>query len=200
VVILRPWHRSWGATPAEVQATLPGDDLIAASGQVTHAITVQASPEKIWPWLIEIGQDRSGFYGYTRLENMVGRGYAKGRAPGAGGTPRRAGETVWFGTPKRFQGQACMVAAMVEPQRAFIMVSPPDWQKLEAGARGEIGSWGFVLVPLDATHTRLIRRLRGGRPPSLWSRVVGVSLWEPVDFVMERKMLLTIKRLSETTS
>lgn len=113
---------------------------------------------------------------------------------------RLTGETVWFGTPKRFQGQASMVAAIVEPQRALLTVSPPDWQKLEAGARGEIGSWGFVLVPIDATHTRLIRRLRAGRLPSRWSRVVGVSSWEPVDFVMERKMLLTIKRLSETTS
>jgi hypothetical protein len=110
------------------------------------------------------------------------------------------GETVWFGTPKRFQGQASMVAAMVEPQRAFIMVSPPDWQKLEAGARGEIGSWRFVLVPIDATYARLMARLRGGRSPSLWSRVVGVSFGERLHFVMERKMLLSIQRLSETTS
>jgi hypothetical protein len=114
--------------------------------------------------------------------------------------PRTAGETVWFGTPKRFKAQAYMVAALVEPQQAFLMVSPPDWKKLEAGGRGEFGSWGFILAPLDASHTRLIARLRGGRAPSCWSRVVGYTFWEPAHFVMERKMLQTIKRLSETTS
>jgi hypothetical protein len=60
-LVLRPWHQRWGATNAEVRAILAGDDLIAATGQVTHAITINAPPEKVWPWLMQIGQDRGGF-------------------------------------------------------------------------------------------------------------------------------------------
>lgn len=60
---LRNWCLHWGATKAEVLATLPGDDLLPDySGEATHAITMQAPPLKIWPWLMQIGQDRSVFY------------------------------------------------------------------------------------------------------------------------------------------
>jgi hypothetical protein len=112
--------------------------------------------------------------------------------------PRTAGETGWFGTPRRYQGQAYLVAAMVEPQRAFTMVAPQDWQKLEAAARGEVGSWGFVLVPIDATHAPdcTVARWQAPQPAGAGRRC---SLPESVHWVRERKMLLTIKRLSETT-
>jgi hypothetical protein len=48
-VVLRPWHQRWGATDAELHATLPGDELVAANGQVTHAITINAPPERCGP-------------------------------------------------------------------------------------------------------------------------------------------------------
>ena len=199
-VVLRPWHRSWGATSAEVQAALPGDDLMAATGQVTHAITINAPPEKIWQWLMQIGQDRSGFYSYTRLENLIGCEMPKVEHLVSEWKPRTVGETVWFGAPKRFKGQAYMVAAVVEPQRAFVMVAGPDWKKIQAGGRGDSGGWAFILTPVDANHTRLIARLSSGTPTSLGSRLAGTAFWEPVHFVMERKMLFTIKRLSERES
>ena len=67
-VVLHSWKQSWGATEAEIHGTLPGDDLIAATGQVTHAVTINPRPKKIWRWLIEVGQDRSGLYSYTFWE------------------------------------------------------------------------------------------------------------------------------------
>lgn len=199
-LVLRPWHQRWGATDGEVRAALPGDDLIAAKSQITHAITINASPEKVWPWLMQIGQDRGGFYSYTRLENLFGCEMPKVERLVPDWKPRTIGETVWFGTPKHFKGQAYMVAAVVEPQKAFVMVAPPDWKKIQAGGRGEGGSWGFVLEPVDATHSRLIARARGGTPPNLWSRVVGATFWDPAHFIMERRMLRTIKRLAEQAS
>jgi hypothetical protein len=195
--VLRPWHQRWGATDAEVHAVLPGDDLVRAQGQVTHAITINAPPEKVWPWLMQIGQDRSGFYSYTPLENLVGCAMPKVERLVPDWTPRAVADTVWFGTPKHFQGQAYMVAAVVEPQKAFVMVASPDWKKIQAGGHGEGGSWGFVLQSVDANHSRLIARSRGGTPSSLLARVVGVRFWDPAHFVMERKMLRTIKRLAE---
>jgi hypothetical protein len=79
------------------------------------------------------------------------------------------------------------------------MVMPDDWERILQSGKGSQGSWGFVLKPIDADHTRLISRLRSGPPPSIGARIAGAAFWEPAHFVMERKMLLTIKRLSERT-
>lgn len=200
VLLLRPWHHRWGATDAEVQAVLPGDRLIAATSQITHGITVNTAPEKVWPWLMQIGQDRSGFYSYTPLENLFGCEMPKVEALKPEWKPRAEGETVWFCAPEHFKGQGYMVAAVVEPQKAFVMVSGPDWATLKSGGRGAGGSWGFVLEPVDANHTRLLARLRGGTPPTITGRIVGATFWDPAHFFMERRMLKTIKRLAETTS
>lgn len=200
VLIPRPWHHRWGATDAEVRATLPGDNLIAATSQITHGITVDAPAERVWPWLMQIGQDRSGFYSYTPLENFFGCEMPKVETLKREWKPRTQGETVWFCAPQRFKGQGYMVAAVVDPQKAFVMVSGPDWAALQNGGRRSGGSWGFMLEPLDANHTRLLARLRGGTPPTLAGRTVGATFWDPAHFFMERKMLKTIKRLAETTS
>jgi hypothetical protein len=148
---------------------------------------------------MQIGQDRGGFYSYTPLENMVGCEMPDIERRVPDWKPRAVGETVWFGTPKHFKGQAFMVAAVVEPEKAFVMVAGPDWQTIRAGGRGETGSWGFVLVPVDG-HTRLIARQRSGPPPTLWARISGLAFWDPAHFVMECKMLRTIKRLAEQES
>ena len=195
-LVLRPWHQRRGATNAEVRAALPGDDLIAAKSQITHALTINAPPEKVCPWLMQIGQDRGGFYSHTRLANLIGCEKPKVEHLVPHWKPRTVGETLWFGTPKHFRGQAYMGAAVVEPQGAC-MVSAPDWKKIQAGGHGEGGSWGFVLQPVDATHSRLIARARGGTPPNLWARIVGATFWDPAHFLLERKMLGTIKRLAE---
>ena len=69
----RPWYSHWGATEDEVKATLPGDDLVPDPILVSNrAITIQAPNDTIWPWLVQLGQGRGGFYSYQRLENMVG--------------------------------------------------------------------------------------------------------------------------------
>src|SRR5262245_61191325 len=73
VFLVRPWHLRWGATAEEVTETLPGDDLVAdPKTQATHAVTIDAPPEAVWPWLVQIGQDRAGFYSYTWLEDLFG--------------------------------------------------------------------------------------------------------------------------------
>ena len=195
---LRHWCMRWGTTSAEVHATLPGDDLFPApASQATHAITIHATPQQVWPWLMQIGQDRSGFYSYTFLENVAGADMPKVEHLMPEWKPRAVGETVWFATPKRFSGQGRMIAALVEPQRSFVMVSANDWQSLQAGRRAQEGLWSFTLEPLGDGQTRLIARLRGGTPPTFAARAVGRLFWEPMHFVMERKMLRTIRDLSE---
>src|SRR5690349_17821010 len=66
----RQWHERWGATDDEVAMPLPGDDLMEYAS-ANHAITIDAPPDAVWPWLVQIGQDRGGFYSYTWLENSI---------------------------------------------------------------------------------------------------------------------------------
>jgi hypothetical protein len=71
--VLRPWYNSWGVTEEEAARSLPGDELVPDPRLgYTRAITIQAPPERVWPWLIQIGQGRGGLYSYDGLENLVG--------------------------------------------------------------------------------------------------------------------------------
>ena len=66
-------RRKWGTTEEEIQRDYPGDDLVPESkGVYLHAITINASAAEIWSWLVQIGQDRGGFYSYELIENMIG--------------------------------------------------------------------------------------------------------------------------------
>jgi hypothetical protein len=63
--ILRPWHQHWGTTDHERARSWPGDELVPnACSAATHAITIHAPASQIWPWIVQIGQDRAGFYSY----------------------------------------------------------------------------------------------------------------------------------------
>lgn len=195
---LRHWCLHWGTTAAEAHGTLPGDELFPSyTGEATHAITIHASPDKIWPWLMQIGQDRSGFYSYTFLENAFGCDMPKVEQLVPGWKPRTPGETVWFCNPKRFNGEGKMIPAVVETDRAFAMVSVADWQRIQSGNRAHDAIWSFTIEPAANGQSRLIARIRNGPPPTLGSRLMGRLFWEPAHFVMEQKMLRTIRDLAE---
>src|SRR5438105_9916634 len=64
---------TWGATDQEVGDPLAGDDLISNADMVaTRAIAIRASADQVWPWIVQLGQGRGGFYSYDFLENLVG--------------------------------------------------------------------------------------------------------------------------------
>lgn len=68
-----PWMNRWGATDAEIAATRPGDELVPVAGAVTNrAVTVNAAPETIYPWLVQLGVDRGGMYSVLFVENLMG--------------------------------------------------------------------------------------------------------------------------------
>jgi hypothetical protein len=69
--LLRPWHTRWGATPAEARSTMPGDEYFPrAQFQATRAITIDAPPSDVWPWLLQVGYGRAGFYSYDLLDSL----------------------------------------------------------------------------------------------------------------------------------
>jgi hypothetical protein len=186
--VLRPRHLRWGATDEECRRRWPGDELIPEpASRAVRAITVDAPPEGVWPWIMQVGRERGGFYSYTWLENLIGADIHNvyRRMPGL--PDRRPGESVWMAPRERFGGMARMVVARVVPRRAMVLV-PPD----EAPPSGV---WSFALEPRPDGRTRWVMLSLGTR-----TRVVDLAFWEPAHFVMERRMMLTIKRLAEAPS
>jgi hypothetical protein len=194
----RRWHQHWGATDEEVARPLPGDDLIADSKlDSTHAITVRALAERIWPWLAQMGyEDRAGSYSYDLFERSIGRNLYR-IDPDL--PPLAAGGTMPF-----YPG-APMTVAVADPPRALVL-----WQVTAAGkAIDPAGTWGneyvawswaFVLEPVDATTTRLLIRMRVSyQPAAKWAPFMWL-LVEPAHFVMGRRQLLGLRDRAEVSS
>ena len=75
VILARPWQLTWGSTRTDRVATLPGDRLVdPANYRMDRVVTIHAPADSVWPWLVQIGQDRAGFYSYDRLERTFGAG------------------------------------------------------------------------------------------------------------------------------
>jgi hypothetical protein len=173
LAVARPWLRTWGATAEEAGNPLPGDDLMPNPGaQSTRAVTVDAPVADVWPWLAQIGQDRAGFYSYEWLENLAGCRMHNARELHPEWQSRTVGETVYL------HPRLGLPVARFEPGR---MLALQDW-----GA--------FVVAPAGAGHTRLIAR---GRTQRGAATILNALLMEVPHFVMERKMLLGIKRRAE---
>lgn len=190
---LRSWYLRWGATDEEVSKALPGDELCPGAASVaTRGVTIHAPVKEVWPWLVQIGQDRGGFYSYTWLENLAGAQIHN--ADHLLDVPaREVGDTVWMAPKERYAGQGCMKVAKVEPERALVLVSPRDFDVVQEGGRAAEGTWAFILSPVDKKITRLIVRSRSG-PKAGAGRFL---LFDPIHFVMERKMMLGIRDRAE---
>ena len=198
---LRPWHLHWGMTRREIERDWPGDELVpnAVSDQ-THAITIDAPPTAIWPWIVQIGQDRAGFYSYTPLENLVGCEMRNADRIVPEWQHRQVGDMLWMTPKEKFHGAGRMEVAILEPNRALILIPPRDVPPSVSVSGGAKVTWGFILEPIDERSTRLIMRARGEAVPKLRHRVVSYAFWEPAHFVMERKMMLSIKQRAESTA
>jgi len=178
---VEPWLRRWGATDEEVASGQPVDDLVVPDATVTtRAITVHAPVEDVWPWLVQIGQDRAGFYSYTWLENLVGAGMHNARAVHPEWQALHRGDAVWLASAARYHDRGRQVAALVEAPRALVLVSPADWERVQRGERAS-GAWSFFLEPHGANATRLVVRSSGG--------AVGTHVFDALHFLMEQKMM-----------
>lgn len=187
---VRPWHVRWGASDADLSLPMPGDDLIAgATALSTRAITIHAPAAAVYPWLVQMGQDRGGLYSYDWLENLVGCNIhsvdtvVPGLQNPPTGTVMRLGpwSTLPYYTYTLMIQDKAVILRSIEPASG----QPSD----------EL--WMFALQPVDAQTTRLIVRHRGIEQPGMGSFIMNKLMIEPISFAMERKMMYGIRDRAE---
>ena len=181
----------WGATTEESREPLPGDELIPAPGLVaTRAITIEAVPEVVWPWVAQIGADRGGFYSYDRLENLAGCNLRSADAVVPEWQHLARGDLV------RLHPQVALTVVSVEPDPSRVVrAAPPPGAEGSPGVAPYDFTWAFVLHRHPHAATRLITRERFGYT-HWWSPL----LVEPVSAassLMSQKMLRGIRDRAE---
>ncbi|MBX9604062.1 MAG: hypothetical protein K2X35_23865 [Bryobacteraceae bacterium] len=189
--LVRPWMLRWGATGEECGADLPGDEGSAVETSATRALTIQAPVELVWAWLIQLGQDRGGFYSYTALENLFLADMVNADRLHGEWQHRQPGDNVWMAPPSRYGGTGRMVVSEVDAPRTLVLVTPEDWTRKQRGERILEGAWSFHLFALSRGATRMLVRSRG--PSNLFRRYV----FDPAHFLMERRMMLGIRERAE---
>ncbi len=184
-VVFRRWCLTWGARRDEVSRKLPGDELLADADIVsTRAITIDAPPAAVWPWLVQMGSGRGGVYTYDWIENLFGLDIHSTREILPQFQDVKVGDEFPLGP-----GRPAFRVAVLDPERTFtIRFADGNWV------------WIFALVP-EGGQTRLISRNRIATPGArLPVRAFYTLVMEPGSLVMERKMLLGIKERAERTA
>ena len=177
--VLHPWLLTWGATAAEQQLALPGDEA-DPSTYLTRAVTIDAPPAAVWPWLVQMGQDRAGFYSSTWLENLTGSDIHNADTLRPEWQQRALGDRVPLARPDLLFGLGAWghtTIVVLEPERAV----------------GNI-TGRFVLQPVGDDGTRLLFR----EPLAAQGPVVTRLLaWDAAHFVMVRRMLEGVRERAE---
>ena len=175
------------ATTAERAKTLAGDDLIPQPiGAVNHAITIHRSPHNVWPWLVQMGSGRAGWYAYDFIDN--GGQHSAERI-----LPEYQDIAVGSVFPALPGAKDVFIVAQCEPERSLVL----SW-RLPNGRYQT--TWAFVLEQPRPDQTRLIVRGRvasGYRPYGL-PQWFALSTGRVAHFIMQRKQLLGITRRAET--
>jgi hypothetical protein len=185
--VLWPFYRAWGSTPAEQALVLPGDRPARNPAlEIQHAVTIDAPPSAVWPWLVQLGQDRGGFYSYDWLERAFGVDIHNVKEVRPEWQQRAAGDLLRATQPTYLGGlfgpDLGWTIKDVQFERALVLEH-----------------WGaFVLVPTGDGKTRFIIRttVSNERIPA-WAAALDVMTFQLPHFIMERRMMLQIKELAE---
>ena len=190
----RRYYRNWGTTKEECDTALPGDELVDQPAvQTTEGIWIDAPAAAVWPWLVQMGQDRGGMYSYEKLENLVGLKHRNADRIHPEWQQLAVGDVIrvvprgWMGLR---DGIALPVVALVEGESIVLRLAPP--------AVPLDGVWSFHLIPHWEDRCRLLVRTRARmRAPG---EALGAEAAGPVMALMTRGMLLGVKRRAEQSS
>ncbi len=181
ILLIRPWHLRWGATDEEVERPMPGDDQVPHPMlEATRAITIKASAAEIWPWLIQMGYRRAGWYSYDILDN---EGNHVDRI-----IPEL--QHLEVGDVMKTDAEGGFTVAAIEPNRSLVLVIRNLYAQISST---------IFLDEINKEQTRLVMRLRANFKRDLRTSLFYL-VFEPGDFVMMRKELLGIKKRVERMS
>jgi hypothetical protein len=206
----KPWQRQWQAGADESAGSLPGDDLVPnPQFHQTMALTVDATPAQIWPWLLQMGYGRAGWYSYDAID-MLGNSSREIRPDLQ---DLHVGQMVPFAP-----GGLAFRVEVVEPERALVLCGDSELiaQQQHPAAEEEgpglkmVGllsdanmsafkmSWAFLLQPTGDGRTRLLERFRTTTTPGPGQMIVSPII-DVGHFLMTRKQMLGIKERAEQT-
>lgn len=180
VLFCRPYQLQWGATAVEIARSMPGDELNSnPSFRATRAITIEGTPEEIWPWLIQMGYGRAGYYGYDILENI---GSPEGLRSAERILPRF--QDFQVGDELPISAVVSMTFSAIEPNRYLIWVGDEDENP---------GAFTWALYTLGESRTRLVSRMQWSYQ---WTPIATIPLkvfTEFADHIAVRKILQGVK-------
>jgi hypothetical protein len=179
LTVLHPWIMTWGATAEEQRMALPGDEA-DPSAYFTRAITIHAPAAEVWLWLLQIGQDRAGFYSNTWLENLFFGDIHNGAEIRPEWQERAVGDRP---------PMAGAVGRGLLGDVSKLRIRALDPERMITDLPGR-----FVLQPIDDHSTRLLLREPLGAAER--SGIFGL-VWDPMHFVMEQRMLRGINERAE---
>jgi|SRR5579864_726725 len=187
---------SLGATCDEREAALPGDELIPDGLQSTRVITIQAAPAAIWPWLVQMGQNRGGFYSHDWLERLFGAEIRNANRIHAEWQTLSVGDTIWPYPERKLRAMAKGSSDIGGWRVASIDVERSLVVRSNAGR----WTWALVLRPTDGGGTRLFARTRFAKPEHALSRALDALFGQPAHLVMELGVLRGIKSRAEANA
>jgi hypothetical protein len=194
---VRPRLLRWGATDEEVQRAYPGADLVPGGKRgATMAVTIDAPPSRLWPWLVQMGCDRAGWYSWDRLDN--------GGVPSAEEIhPEWQEISVGDHLASTPSGSAWFEVAALEPQRFLGLRAPIDLRGRPfdtSGVRPNLYSdslWGFLLEELPEGRARLVVSGYQSAQPRLVQAIQNLIFWEPAHWIMQTRQFANLKRRVE---
>ena len=196
---VRPRMLRAGATDEEVREPYPGADLVAGGKRTaTMAATIDAAPSAVWPWLVQMGCDRAGWYSWDRLDNG-GRPSAERIHPEWQDVA--VGDRM-LSTPS---GSAWFEVAALDPEHFLALRSPLDLRGRPfdtSGVRPGLYSdstWSFELKERPGGHTRIVVSGYAALRPRPLLRIADVIFWEPAHWIMQRRQFAELKRRAEAT-
>ena len=192
--VSRRWLGNWGSKPDERSRTWPGDKLVtSAQHTCTRAIDVAAAGPDVWQWVVQFGLGRAGFYSYELFERLIG-------------IPVKNVESVVqefqslsVGDEIRLHPTAPGIPVGLLEAGEYVCYGSLD-ESGESNSKPDPGrSWSMYILPTSPNSSRLVLRgcIEPAREPSM-SKRLSLALAEPIDFLMEQRMLRTIRRLAES--
>lgn len=178
---LLPWMDKWGATDGEITASFSGDELVPSPRLLyTRAVTVNAAPEQVYPWIVQLGADKGGMYSYAWLEGLIQCPQTNADRIHEEWQDLKVGDKVLMCKNDLPPGYE---VAIIEPNRAIVMGHQTDGTWTD--------TWQFLLVPQSDSTTRLVVRSRNSLEGWFWDAI------RPGEFIMMSRMMLTIKEQAE---